>query len=71
MTGLEFKNFRTGLRVTLQEISDILGFKSRQSVNYHEGQDSIPPIMEMFFNYTQRFGYEEAKSEFSKRFRPE
>lgn len=71
MTGHEFKNFRIGLRVTLQSMSDILGFNNRQSVNYYETMEEVPVIMEIFFNYTQRFGYEQAKSEFSQRFRSE
>lgn len=69
MTGYEFRKFRKDLRLSLTAMAGILGYKSKQSLNYQEGLDSVSFVMEAFFNYTQRYGYEDAKSEFGKRFK--
>ena len=69
MTGEQFRVFRKDLRLSLRKMGDILGYKSKQALNYQEGLDDVSFVMEAFFNYTQRYGFEEAKSEFSKRFK--
>lgn len=69
MTGQEFKKFRLAIGHTLKSLSDILNLQSKQSLDYYEGKEEVSLIMEMFYNYAQRYGADDAEKEFKRKFR--
>ncbi|RLE44094.1 hypothetical protein DRJ16_02900 [Candidatus Woesearchaeota archaeon] len=69
MTGREFAKFRRSIGRTLVQMAPILGFKSKQSLDYQEGLDKVAIVLELFYNYSQRYGAEEAEIEFKRKFR--
>ena len=76
MTGKEFREMRMLWGIGLSEMQLLLGINSLGSYrNYENRTDSkgrskeIPLIMNIFFNYVNRYGLEKTKLEFYREFK--